>query len=141
MGNDGDPDDSTAANARGPIPKPDGPSSEDLATVVSVLNDQYTREILVSTTDRALSAEQLIEQSDASRPTIYRRLRRLVDLDLLVERQELDPNGHHFKTYRARLDRVTIDLDADGFTTRVARSTVEDDAVGRLNRLYERLQG
>jgi DNA-binding transcriptional ArsR family regulator len=112
---------------------------DDLATVVSVLDDPQARAILERTVDGPRSADDLVAASDASRSTVYRRIRRLVDLALLEESQELDPDGHHFKTYRARLDRVTVDLGADGFAIEVDRRTVQDDAVDRLNRLYERL--
>ncbi|WP_132059332.1 ArsR family transcriptional regulator [Halorussus amylolyticus] len=118
----------------------DETKGDDVATVVSVLDDSLARSILVRTANRALSADELVEGSESSRTTVYRRIRRLVELDLLTESQELDPDGHHFNTYRARLDRVTIDLGTNGFDIDVDRQVVEDDAVDRLNRLYERLQ-
>ncbi|WP_313692074.1 ArsR family transcriptional regulator [Halorarum halobium] len=144
MADDGDLDRSSPHDGDGSAP--DGEAvperveeGADLDTVAAVLEDPYARSILVGTADVSRSAEELIADTDASRTTVYRRLQRLVELDLVAERQELDPDGHHFKTYRARLDRVTIDLDGDGFEITVTRRPVEDDAVDRLNRLHERL--
>ncbi len=117
-----------------------GVTDDDLAVVVDVLDDPYTRTILLQTVDEALSADELVDEIETSRSTVYRRIRRLVELDLLKETQELNPDGNHFNTYRARLDRVTINLGTDSFEIDIDRRTVEDDAVDRLNRLYERLQ-
>lgn len=140
MADDGDPGSDDARGSRPGVDAAGGDDGDgdDLATVVSVLDDPYARAILVWTVDAARSADELADAVDASRSTVYRRVRRLVDLDLLAESQELDPDGHHFTAYRARLDRVTVDLDADGFDIDVDRRAV-DDAVDRLNRLHERL--
>ncbi|MFC7098461.1 winged helix-turn-helix domain-containing protein [Halobaculum marinum] len=120
---------------------PDGVGDDELGAVVGVLDDPHARAILAETARSARSVDTLAERIDGSRSTLYRRVQRLVDLDLLAESQEIDPDGHHFSTYRARLDRVTVDLDDDGFTVAVERAPVEDDAVDRLNRLFERLNG
>ncbi|WP_277553271.1 winged helix-turn-helix domain-containing protein [Halobaculum limi] len=115
--------------------------TDELASVAAVLDDPHARAILVHTARAALSADDLAERIDGSRSTVYRRARRLVELDLVAESREIDPDGNHFTTYRARLDRVTIDLDTDGFAIDVDRRPIEDDAVDRLNRLFERLNG
>lgn len=140
MTEDGEQDAGTSSESGGAPADPPDDTADELATVVTVLDDPRARAILRRTTDSALSADELVDASDASRSTVYRRIRRLVELDLLAERQELDPDGHHFKTYRARLDRVTIDLDSEGFEIGVSRRPVQDDAVDRLNRLFERLK-
>ncbi|MFC7136683.1 ArsR/SmtB family transcription factor [Halobaculum litoreum] len=116
-------------------------ATDELASVAAVLDDPHARAILAHTAREPLSADELVDRIDGSRSTVYRRAQRLVALDLVAESREIDPDGHHFSTYRARLDRVTVDLDADGFTVSVDRHPVEDDAVDRLNRLFERLNG
>lgn len=130
-GGDGDDAAETAPDA----------DAEELSSVVAVLDDPHARAILVHTAREALSADELVDRIDGSRSTVYRRAQRLAALDLVAESREIDPDGHHFSTYRARLDRVTIDLDGDGFSIDVDRRPVEDDAVDRLNRLFERLNG
>lgn len=111
-----------------------------LVSVVAALDDACAREVLVLTADRARAADELAARTNASRSTVYRRINELVDLGLLAESQELDPDGNHFNTYRARLERITIDLHEDGFEISLDRRDVEDDAVARLNRLTERLK-
>lgn len=140
MVDDGEADPGDARVSTSGSDAADDGAEDDLDAVVDVLDDPHARAILVRTADGALSADELVDASEASRSTVYRRIRRLVELDLLTESQELDPEGDHFNTYRARLDRVTIDLGTDSFHVEVDRRAVEDDAVDRLNRLYERLQ-
>lgn len=108
------------------------------ATVVELLDDEYARAILAETSVEPMSATELAERCGASNPTIYRRIERLRELDLLAERQVLDPDGHHYSEYKARLDRVTVDLEEGAFEVHVART--EEDAVDRFTRLYEGLR-
>lgn len=141
MGRDGD--DSTADDSRGegvPAEHSGDRVPEELVSVVGALDDGCAREVLVLTAGKARSADEIAGLSTSSRSTVYRRIRELVELDLLAESQELDPHGHHFNTYRARLSEVSIDLDEDGFHIELDRKDIEDDAVARLNRLTERLK-
>jgi predicted transcriptional regulator len=81
--------------------------------VYSLLDDEYARAILTATNETAKSAKELSEECGASLPTIYRRAERLIDCGLLEERTELRNDGHHYSVYRARLKRITIELDDD----------------------------
>jgi DNA-binding Lrp family transcriptional regulator len=115
----------------------EGDRPADDEEVIGLLDDRYAREILVETREDALSAEALSETCDASPSTIYRRIERLRERDLLEGQQRLDPDGHHYEVYAARLRRVDIELTPDGFDIEVERS--EDDAADRFTRLYEEL--
>ncbi|MFC5368893.1 ArsR/SmtB family transcription factor [Salinirubrum litoreum] len=117
-----------------------GDSADDLGSVADLLANPCAREILARTAREPLSADDLVAACGASRTTVYRQLRRLADADLLSASTELDPDGHHFERYRARLDRLTVDLSADGFRVEIARRPPADDAVDRLERLFERLR-
>ncbi|MDS0295363.1 winged helix-turn-helix domain-containing protein [Halogeometricum luteum] len=81
--------------------------------VYSLLDDEYARAILTSTNTTAKSAKELSEECNASLPTIYRRTERLIDCGLLEERTELRGDGHHYSVYKARLKRITIELEDD----------------------------
>ena len=107
------------------------------AEVISLLDDEYARAILVETSREPLSASALAERCDASPPTIYRRIEQLQDRDLVVERQQLDPDGHHYKTYRTRVERVTVEIEDGDCTIDVSRREV--DAADRFTRLFEGL--
>lgn len=106
--------------------------------VFELLDDPYAREILVETWDGAQSAEALSEACDASRSTIYRRIERLRERDLLEGEQRLDPAGHHHEVYSARLERVTVELTSDGFVVEIDRIE-SDDPADRFTRLYRGL--
>jgi biotin operon repressor len=105
--------------------------------VISLLDDEYARAILVEASREALSAAQLAERCDASEPTVYRRIEQLQDNDLLVERQQLDPDGHHYRTFATRVERVTVEIEDGDCTIDVSRREV--DAADRFTRLFEGL--
>ncbi|WP_204357293.1 ArsR/SmtB family transcription factor [Halogeometricum borinquense] len=109
--------------------------------LVSLLDDRYAREILVETREEPRSADALSEACDASASTIYRRIERLRKHDLLEGQQRLDPDGHHYEVYAARLRKVTIELTPDGFTVEVACEEDEETAADRFTSLYEELSG
>lgn len=112
-------------------------SDEDLVAIASLLEDDYAREILVHTSIDSHSATELAEACGASEPTIYRRIERLTEQDLLEAEQELDPQGHHYKTYAANLEAVTVELEGGEFTVEVTRRT---DPADRFTELYDELR-
>jgi DNA-binding transcriptional ArsR family regulator len=110
---------------------------EDDLAVVSLLDDDTAAEILRQTSEEAMSANELTEYCNASEPTIYRRLERLSDQDLVIEQQEVDPDGHHYKTYTARLERVVIELEGGTFETEVF---LREDPADQFTRLFDQLR-
>ena len=108
------------------------PSVEAL---LSALDDEYARRILTATDQRPMSAKQLSEACDASLPTIYRRIDRLSELNLLTERPEFRDEGRHYSVYEATLDRVVIDLD-DG-ELNISMATEPTDAADRFTEMWE----
>lgn len=111
----------------------------ELATVADLLDSAVAREILVRTARQPQAADELAATCDTSRTTVYRHLNRLADLGLVTASTEIDPGGHHFESYRATLNRITIDLTEDGFIVTVDRTPPADDAVDRLERLFDQL--
>ena len=116
-----------------------GERRSDDEEIYTLLDDDYARRILVETHEDARSAEALSEACDASESTIYRRVERLREHDLLEGVQRLDPGGHNHEVYAARLERVTVELTDDGFVVEVDRR--EENAADRFTRLYEELSG
>jgi predicted HTH transcriptional regulator len=113
----------------------DGDVDEEL---LSLLDDEYARTILVATREEGQSAQALSELCGADDSTIYRRIERLAERDLLEAQQQLDPGGNHYKTYSARLERVEIRFHDDGITIEVDR---REPAADRFTRLYEEFTG
>jgi len=114
-----------------------GEASADDEELYALLDDDYARRILVETYGDARTAEALSDACDASESTIYRRVDRLRERNLLEGVQRLDPGGHHHEVYTARLERVTIELTEDGFVVDVDYS--EESASDRFTRLYEEI--
>lgn len=114
-----------------------GAVSEDPSVegLLSVLDDEYARTILMETDQRPMSAKHLAEACDASLPTIYRRIDRLSELGLVTERPEFGDDGRHYSVYEATLDQVVIDLD-DGELT-VSMSAEPTDAADRFTEMWE----
>lgn len=84
--------------------------------VFDVFGDSLARRILVLASDRPLSADDLADQFDVSRPTIYRRINALIDYDLLREQQEIDMDGNHYKVFETTLKRIAFEIDGGGYT-------------------------
>jgi predicted ArsR family transcriptional regulator len=112
-------------------------SDEELVAIASLLEDDYAREILVHTSIDTHSASELADACGASEPTIYRRIEDLIEQDLLEAEQELDPDGHHYKTYAANLEAVTVELHDGEFSVEVSRHT---DPADRFTELYDELR-
>lgn len=112
-----------------------GAGNEEL---LSLLDDDYARAIIVETRDGPRSAEELSDAIDASPSTVYRRIERLREHDLVEGEQSLDPDGHHHEVYIARLERVTIEVTADGFDVEIDRTAAADPA-DRFTHLYREL--
>lgn len=111
----------------------------DAREVYSLLDDEYARRILIETYEETRSARALCDACDASEATVYRRLERLQQQDLVESVQEIDPDEGPHEVYAARLDHVSIDLTATGFKIDV--KYVDETAADRLTRLYEELSG
>lgn len=114
--------------------------SEDreLEAITAFLEDEYAREILAQTSIEPMSAETLADRCNASSVTIYDRIERLSERDLLQSQQQLDPNGHHYKTYEARLERVEISLHDGQYEIEVTRA--EPTAADRFSSLVDGLK-
>lgn len=93
----------------------------DVAAISALLADECARTILLETMTEPMSAEALSEQCDVSPQTVYRRLDELNKHDLIAEQTQPDTAGHHHKVYAATLDRLVVDLTADGFELQITR--------------------
>ena len=110
----------------------------DSEVVLDLLGDEYARTILRATDGGAKSAAELHEDHDLSRPTISRRVNRLVDHRLLSEGTQVDADGgHHFHGYEAAIDRLVVRL-ADGeFDVELE---LRGDAADRFTRMWHQLR-
>ncbi|ELZ96990.1 ArsR family transcriptional regulator [Haloferax mucosum ATCC BAA-1512] len=114
--------------------------SEDIRAteVYALLDDEYARAILTATNAEPMSAKALSDACDASLPTIYRRADRLVECGLLEEQTEVVKDGHHYSVYEARLERLTIELEADELKLSIETKPAPDVA-DRFTDMWEGL--
>ena len=112
-----------------------GDVDEELLTL---LDDENARTILVETREQPRSVDSLSDRCGADDSTVYRLVARLQERELLTEHQEIDPDGNHYKTYAARLERVEIQFTDDGVRIEVDRREPPAD---RFTRLYEEFTG
>lgn len=112
----------------------------DDAELLALLEDAYAREILTATSAQPMSAEQLTQHCDASDSTIYRRVDRLKDHDLLDEQTQFDPDGHHYSVYVSRLESVTVTFeDGECRIELERRHLAAEDPADRFTRMWQDL--
>jgi hypothetical protein len=127
---DHDPDKLCARQMTG-----DGEMAEaDLTTLVSLLDDEHVRSILVATSEAPRSANELSDRCDVSTSSIYRRLDRLADADLVGERTRPRSDGHHETVYVARLERFELTVGDGDLSWELDRRS--DDVADQLTRLW-----
>jgi DNA-binding transcriptional ArsR family regulator len=99
--------------------KRDEPAVE-ATEVVSLLSDEYAREVLRVLVADPLSARDLVDRLDMSRATVYRRLDRLESAGVLESSLRIDPEGHHRKRYRVVVDRLQFCVETDGLRLEIS---------------------
>lgn len=110
----------------------------EVREIAALLEDEYSHAILIYTSKQEMSAPELSDVCDASVSTIYRRIERLQEYDLLAEQLNLDRDGHHYNTYTARLERIEIELINGTFEIEVMYRP--EDAADRFTDLFEGLR-
>jgi predicted transcriptional regulator len=87
-----------------------------------------------------MSADSLAERCDASESTIYRRVNRLEQHDLIEQRTQIDPEGNHYSVYATRLERVTVEFEDGERTVEIDRAEPEtEDTADRFTRMWQDL--
>lgn len=115
----------------------DGEMTEtSLDTVISLLDDEHVRAILAATSETPMSASELGEHCGLSTTSIYRRLDRLREADLVAEQTRPRSDGHHEAVYVARLDRFELVVRDGDLSWEVERQST--DVADQLTELWGR---
>jgi predicted transcriptional regulator len=116
----------------------DGPLTvsdvRDPEALADLLGDECARTILVEAKKEPRSAAELSDCAGVSEPTVYRRLERLSEYDLVTEDIQPVTDGKNYKLYRTELDGIELDLNEDGFEITVSR---RDRMVDRFTQFVE----
>lgn len=83
-------------------------SGEEL---LELLGDPYTRCVLNAIVDSPKSGSDIVEATDVSKATVYRRLEELCDAGIVESQTVFDPDGHHHEEFEAAVDEVTVEFD------------------------------
>lgn len=89
---------------------------QDVAAVLTALNDADCQRILSAIGSEARSAAELCERCGLPRSTTYRKLERLVDAGLVEEGLRIRASGHHTAEYERTYDDVHVTFGDEGVT-------------------------
>lgn len=106
-----------------PTGVPNQDTAPDIESMVELLSDEHTREVLEALNETKQTASDLRENITASKPTVYRRLNVLEEKGIVEVSHELRSDGHHAKTYSLVPCSVNIDIDGSGFDGNVTADT------------------
>ncbi|GAB7095020.1 hypothetical protein JCM30237_21730 [Halolamina litorea] len=95
-----------------------------ITDLLDALDDPDCRAVLEATGERPLSAKEIVERCEIPTSTAYRKIERLVELDLLREGIRVRSTGNHAKEYSRRVEQVALSIDDGGTEVRI----VERDA-------------
>lgn len=115
-----------------------------LGELLDVLSDEYARDILAATSIKPMSAQQLVDECEMSKPTVYRRVERLQAYGLLDEQTKIRTSNNHYSVYSATLSEVSIELDTGSFEVAVTHNDgesfpgeQESDTADRFTKMWE----
>ena len=100
----------------------DTATESNSALALDALGDECARIILVATSDGPKTAKELTARTDSSSATVYRRINNLLEGGLIAECIRFEEDGSHTTAYEATIDRLEVDIDADGIHISPVRS-------------------
>lgn len=107
-----------------------------LEDVLDTIGDEGARRILAAINSDPRPAKELAAETGLSLPTVYRRLDRLEEHDLVTERTAVAADGNHRSVYASNFDSTVIALQDDGYRVRIRH---RDDPSDRFSLLWDEL--
>ena len=108
--------------------------------VLDTLGDESTRAIIEALSE-PMTANELSEACDIPLSTMYRKLDRLADADLVRESTEIRESGQHTTRYARDFTEVSVWVDdEEELVTTVERPAVEQTTDQRLEELWTELR-
>ncbi|MFC7074775.1 ArsR/SmtB family transcription factor [Halovenus rubra] len=111
-------------------PVTDGADSReyDAESLLELLGDEYTQQVLAALGDNSLTGSELIDCTGVSKATAYRRLDDLQDAGIVESALHIDPGGHHCEQYRLAVDELAISFGPDGFDVTIDNPETDSPA-------------
>lgn len=107
------------------------------SSIFDVLASEHARKILVATSVRPVSAQELKEICETSLPTIYRRVNALTAYDLLSEQPKIKSDGTQYNTYTSDLKEINIRVEDGELTVDIE---LQKDSVDQFSELISDLE-
>jgi DNA-binding transcriptional ArsR family regulator len=104
--------------------------------ILDTIGDSCARDILVALARRPRSVKELAGDLDYSRPTIYRRVDKLRDNQLVRERTLVSKDGNHYNVYECNFDGTLVSMEDGGFEVEVYHA---EDLTDRFSELWDEL--
>lgn len=117
---------------RDPYAREDPP---DPAEILAVLADEDVRTI-IRTVEEPMTAQELQMQCDIPESTLYRKLERMTDVDLLSQRTRIRRDGRHTNEYTTAFESITIRRSDEDGSLAVTVTPVAKAADERLAELW-----
>ena len=87
--------------------------------LLEMLGDEYTYDVFKAVVEEPRTGRELIKATDASKPTVYRRLGDLKEAGLVETTMQIASDGNHCKRFHAVVSSLKVCFDADGFSARL----------------------
>ncbi len=113
------------------------PEQPSLSTVLSALEDSHCRTLLERLDDPQTAAE-LIEATELSSSTVYRKLDRLCEAGLVCEYTEIRRSGPNASRYERDIERISLQFGEDGLELAIDRRAA--DATDRMATFFQAMQ-
>lgn len=108
----------------------------DQRVMVELLANENSRDILLLTSKREYSANQLSKELDIAPATIYRNLKHLEDDGMIqIVKTMMDYHGNEEKYYRCSVRRIIIDINNGKLDIRSEKEELGDSII----RLWKRI--
>jgi len=78
--------------------------------LLAILQDDDCRQLLAATATKSLTATELAKGCDIPSSTVYRKIERLLDQDLLEESVRIVTDGYHTKEYSLAIKEIEISV-------------------------------
>jgi len=86
-----------------------------------------------------MTAPELSSQCEMSKSTVYRRLNKLEEYDLVAAVHVPGPDGNHKKQYEAQLDELVVSLSDGEFELNLQTTTRTQEFADAFTNLWEGL--
>jgi DNA-binding transcriptional ArsR family regulator len=91
----------------------------DADDLLELLGDEYTYRVFEAVVEQSRTGRELIEATDASKATVYRRLDDLEDAGLVESTLDIASDGNHRKRFHAVVTAMQVNFGADGASARL----------------------